>query len=115
MKLLDENRELRKVGFGLVWEDITFPEKNYIQETEANLYEGTRVGEDFHFVQVDTTLALYSNVRHYSLRLALRTAGDLRVYHLPWYFDYDNLPADEKYYLEHADKNSVTSVKNFLA
>ena len=114
MKLLDENREVRKVGLGLVYEDITFPEKDYIQETEANLYDGTRVGDDFHFVQIDTTLALYSNVRHYSLRLSLRTSGDLRVYHLPWYFDYDNLPADEKYYLEHADKNSVTSVKNFL-
>ncbi|MBQ9497952.1 MAG: tetratricopeptide repeat protein, partial [Selenomonadaceae bacterium] len=115
MKLLDENREVRKVGLGLVYEDITFPEKDYIQETEANLYDGTRVGDDFHFVQIDTTLALYSNVRHYSLRLSLRTSGDLRVYHLPWYFDYDNLPADEKYYLEHADKNSVTSVKNFLS
>ena len=115
MKLLDENREVRKVGLGLVYEDITFPEKDYIQRTEANLYDGTRVGEDFHFVQVDTTLALYSNVRHYSLRLSLRTSGDLRVYHLPWYFDYANLPADEKYYLEHADKNSVTSVKSFLA
>ena len=115
MKLLGENREMRKVGLGLVYEDITFPEKDYIQRTEANLYDGTRVGDDFHFAQVDTTLALYSNVRHYSLRLSLRTAGDLRVYHLPWYFDYDNLPADEKYYLEHADKNSVTSVKNFLA
>ena len=115
MKLLDENREVRKVGLGLVYEDITFPEKDYIQRTEANLYDGTRVGDDFHFVQVDTTLALYSNVRHYSLRLSLRTSGDLRVYHLPWYFDYDNLPADEKYYLEHADKNSVTSVKNFLS
>lgn len=114
MKLLDENREVRKVGLGLVYEDIIFPEKDYIQRTEANLYDGTRVGDDFHFAQVDTTLALYSNVRHYSLRLSLRTAGDLRVYHLPWYFDYDNLPADEKYYLEHADKNSVTSVKNFL-
>ena len=114
MKLLDENRELRKVGLGLVYEDITFPEKNFIQQTEANLCDGTRVGDDLHFVQVDTTLALYSNVRHYSLRLSLRTASDLRLRHLPWYFDYDNLPADENYYLEHADKNSVTSVKNFL-
>lgn len=65
-------------------------------------------------MQVDTTFALYSNVRHYNLRFSLRTTGDLQAYHLPWYFDYDNLPDDEKYYLEHADKNSVTTVKNFF-
>ncbi|MBR0060238.1 MAG: hypothetical protein IJP68_02050 [Selenomonadaceae bacterium] len=114
MKLLDANHELRKVGLGLVYDDITFPDKARTQETEKNFYEGSRVGENLYFAQVDTTFALYSNTRHYSLRFSLRTTGDLRAYHLPWYFDYDNLPADEKYYLEHADKNSITSVKNAL-
>lgn len=114
MKLLDANRELRKVGLGLVYDDITFFDKDTVQRVEAEFYEGTRVGDNLYFAQVDTTFALYSNVRHYSLRLSLRTTGDLRACHLPWYFDYDNLPEDERYYLEHADKNSVTSVKNFL-
>ena len=113
MNLLDANHELRKVGLGLVCDDITFFDKDNVQRTEADYYEGTRVGENLHFAQVDTTLALYSNVRHYSLRFSLRTTGDLRAYHLPWYFDYDNLPEDERYYLEHADKNSVTSLQNF--
>ncbi len=114
MKILDENREMRKVGLGLVWEDITFFDKDYYKKIESNFYHGSRVGENLHFIQVDTTFALYSNVRHYNLRFSLCTTGDLRAYHLPWYFDYDNLPEDEKYYLEHADKNSVTSVKNFF-
>ena len=114
MKLLDSNHEVRKVGLGLVYDDITFFDKDSIQRTETAFYNGTQVGENLHFTQVDTTLALYSNVRHYSLRLSLRTTGDLQAYHLPWYFDYDNLPEDERYYLEHADKNSVTSVKNFM-
>ncbi len=113
MNLLDANHELRKVGLGLVCDDITFFDKDNVQRTEADYYEGTRVGENLHFAQVDTTLALYSNVQHYSLRFSLRTTGDLRAYHLPWYFDYDNLPEDERYYLEHADKNSVTSLQNF--
>ena len=114
MKILDENREMRKVGLGLVWEDITFFDKDFYKKIASNLHEGSRVGENLHFIQVDTTFALYSNVRHYSLRFSLRTTGNFRAYHLPWYFDYDNLPEDEKYYLEHADKNSVTSVKNFF-
>lgn len=39
----------------------------------------------------------------------LRTTGNLRAYHLPWYYDYDNLPEDERYYMEQDDKNSVMS------
>lgn len=114
MKILDDNHEIRKVGLGLVWEDITFFDKTNAQEIEAAYYENNLIGENLYHVQVDTTLALYSNVRHYSLRFSLRTTGDLRARHLPWYFDYDNLPADERYYLEHAEKTSVTSLKNFF-
>lgn len=114
MKLLDGNHELRKVGLGLIYDDITFFDRTRIQQFEATLYDGSRVGDEIYFAQVDTTFALYANVRHYDLMRTLRTGGDLRARHLPWYFDYDNLPDDERYYLEHADKNSVTTVKNFL-
>ena len=114
MKILDANREIRKVGLGLVWEDITFFDSDRMKKIEAEFYEGTRVGDCLYHAQVDTTFALYPNVRSYSLRLALRTAGELRAYHLPWYFDYDNLPEDERYYLAHAEKSSVTTVKKFL-
>ncbi|MBR4903286.1 MAG: tetratricopeptide repeat protein [Selenomonadaceae bacterium] len=114
MKILDSNHEIRKVGLGLVWEDITFFDKDRIQNFESNFYNGSRVGENLYSAQVDTTFALYSNVRHYSLRFSLRTTGELRAYHLPWYLDYNNLPDDEKYYTIHADKNSVTTVKKSL-
>lgn len=114
MKLLDGNRELRKVGLGLVYDDITFFDRARIQQFEATLYDGSRVGDEIYFAQVDTTLALYANVRHYDLMRALRTGGNLRARHLPWYFDYDDLPDDERYYLEHADANSVTTVKKIL-
>ena len=106
MKLLDANHELRKVGLGLVYNDITFFDKEFFKNIEAEFYNGTRVGENLYFAQVDTTFALYSNVRHYNLRFSLRTTGDLQAYHLPWYFDYDDLPEDEKYYIEHAENSS---------
>lgn len=112
MKILDANHEIRKVGLGLVYDDINFFDKVRIQKQEAHYYSGSRVGENIYFVQVDTTFALYSNVRHYNLRFSLRTTGNLCARHLPWYFDYDDLPADEKYYMAHAD-NSSTLIENF--
>ena len=113
MKLLDGNHELRKVGLGLVWEDITFFNREYIQRIESNYYDGTCIADGVYYTQLDTTFALYSNARNYSLQLSLRTTGDLRAYHLPWYFDYDNLPDDEKYYMAHADNSPsmITQLK----
>ena len=114
MKVLASNHELRKVGLGLEWKGITFFDRERARQLESNLYSGTKIGENLYYAQVDTTFALYSNVRHYSLRFSVRTTGDLMAYHLPWYFDYGDLPDDEKYYLTHADKNSVTTIKKIL-
>lgn len=113
MEILDSNHEVRKVGLGLVWEDVTFFDKEETQKRESKFYIGRQIGDNLFYAQVDTTFALYANVRHYNLRFSMRTTGNLMAYHLPWYFDYDNLPEDEKYYMAHANKNSITSVKNF--
>ena len=111
MKILESNREVRKVGLGLVFDDITFFDSESARKLEALHYDGKKIGNNLYFSHVDTTFALYSNVRHYSLRFSLRTAGGFMAYHLPWYFDYDNLPEDEKYYLEHADKSASLAEK----
>ena len=108
MEILGDNHEIRKVGLGLVWEDITFFQSDRMKKIESDYYDGSRVGDELYFTQVDTTFALYANVRHYSVRLAMRTAGDLRARHHPWYFDYDNLPDDERYYIAHAENFSST-------
>ena len=109
MKILDANHKLRKVGFGLVYDDITFFGKDNAQSVQRNFYEGTQIDDDVYFAQIDTTFALYSNVRHYNVRFSVRTTGDFMAYHLPWYFDYDNLPEDEKYYMEHAESCAGTA------
>ncbi len=111
MEILDSNHELRKVGFGLVYDDITFFDKERAQRVQKSFYEGTQIGEDAYYAQIDTTFALYSNVRHYNLRFSVRTMGDFMAYHLPWYFDYDNLPEDEKYYMAHADSSAGTATQ----
>ena len=110
-EILNTHREFRKVGTALVWEDITFYDKDFWQRTEKNFEEQARINKTFGYANVDTTFALYSNTRNYSLRFSLRTMGDLRCKHLPWYFDYDNLPDDEKYYVAHADKSSSVATR----
>ncbi len=105
-EILKSHSEFRKVGPALVWEDITFYDKDFWQRTEKNFEQQARINELFGYANIDTTFALYANTRSYSLRFSLRTLENMRVKHLPWYFDYENLPDDEKYYLEHADKSS---------
>ena len=110
-EVLQSHHEIRKVAPALVWEDITFFDKEKWQKYEKDLCERAYIGGNLCFSNVDTTFALYSNIRNYSLRSSIRTLGDMRIRHLPWYFDYDNLPEDEKYYMEHAEKNFITTVK----
>ncbi len=107
LEILRRNTVIKKVGLGLAYDDLTIADGQKYAEIERSYYDGSQVGDNLFYAQVDTTFALYQNVRHYSLRFSLRTTGDLMLRHLPWYFDYDNLPPDEKYYLEHADRSST--------
>ena len=86
-EILDSNHEIRKVGLSLIWEDITISDKKKLQATEEKFFKNCRIGENLSFANVDTTFALYSNLRSYSLRLAVRTYGDFRCRHLPWYYE----------------------------
>lgn len=99
---------LKKIGLGLVTEDITVRFRDRIQQIQAKFCQ-THWEQGFDYAAVDTTFALYANCRHYSLRLSARTNGQMRAWHLPWYYDYDNLPEDEQYYLEHANVHSTMS------
>ena len=111
LKILKKNPLVKKVGLGMVYDDITFYDKEHWQNIEQHYYDFTDVAKDLYYIQVDTTFALYVNCRHYNLRFSMRTLGDLMARHLPWYFDYNNLPEDEQYYLDHADKSSSIGSK----
>ena len=113
-EILNANREFRKIGPSLVWEDITFFDKKFWQRMESDFEKQAPITENLCYANVDTTFALHADTRTYSLRFSMRTLGDMRLRHLPWYFDYDKLSADEKYYIDHADKSSsvASKVKN---
>lgn len=96
---------LKKVGLGLKTDDITYFEadKTRVMEKRFYLHE---MESDVYFGAVDTTMALYRNYRHYNIYVSARTTGALMVRHMPWYYDYNNLPEDERYYMEHANKSA---------
>lgn len=110
-EILIAHKEFRKVGPSLIWEDITFFDKKLWQHIESDFEKQAPVGKNLCYANIDTTFALYSNTRNYNLRFSLRTLNDMRLKHLPWYFDYENLAEDEKYYLERADKSASLAEK----
>ena len=105
--ILVGHKYLKKVGLTLHIDDITYYNSAHIRKSELSL-KHMRVKDGF-FQSTDTTFALYRNVRHYCLREAFRTDEKLMARHLPWYYDYKNLPPDEEYYMKHANNSSTLS------
>ena len=93
---------LKKVGLGLHTEDITYFDAEKTKEMEKRFYLH-KMEEELYFGAVDTTFALYRNYRHYHLYVSARTTGKFMAHHLPWYYDYRNLPDDEIYYVQQAN------------
>lgn len=96
---------LKKVGLGLKTDDITYFEADKTRDMERRFYLH-EMEPEVYFGAVDTTMALYRNYRHYNIYVSARTTGALMVRHMPWYYDYNNLPEDERYYMEHANKSA---------
>jgi len=109
LHLLDILRKysfLKKVGLGLITDDITYFDSDRIREWEKQFYLH-EMEDSVYFGGVDTTFALYRNYRHYNVHISARTTGKYMARHLPWYYDYQNLPEDERYYAEHANNSST--------
>lgn len=105
--LLAHHPYLSKFGLTLHTDDLTFYNRRHIEESEGGLR--LMPVKDGYFMPTDTTFALYRNRRIYTLQESMRTRDDLRARHLPWYYDFDDLPEDERYYMEHADGTSSVS------
>ncbi|MBQ7516458.1 MAG: tetratricopeptide repeat protein [Schwartzia sp.] len=104
---------LKKAGLGLKTDDITYPGAAATRQAEARFYLH-EMEDGVYFGALDTTFALYRNVRHYNLYVAARTTGPFLARHLPWYYDYENLPEDERYYMDRANE-SATLVRKMKA
>lgn len=104
-KLLDDHPERTKAGFGLRIDNlpahyelrdhvISWEKQFWVSEVEPEVYDA----------EIDTTFALYRPGTPYTLGPGLRTGGKYIAEHEPWYVDSKHVPAEIKYYREHADK-----------
>ena len=96
---------LKKAGLGLKTDDITYFDADKTREMERRFYLH-EMEPEVYFGAVDTTMALYRDYRHYNIYVSARTTGNLMARHMPWYYDYDSLPEDERYYMEHANASA---------
>lgn len=99
---------LKKAGPALAIEDITFYDKEWIQIQEAPYWQYP-VDEDVYAAAIDTTFALYRPYHRYVIQEAVRLGGACTFHHLPWYYDYQAMPEDEQYYLDHAGGSSTAA------
>jgi len=96
-----------KIGLSLKIDDLPdhFVLKNKVVLHESSFFEREFIEDDrcrLYKAPVDTTFAVnapglacgYSDY-------AYRAAGTYFAKHMPWYFDSNNLPVDEIYYLDH--------------
>jgi len=95
-----------KVGLGLKIDDIPdhFYRKSDVQAIEGPYWNTPVDGEKMPLYRapIDTTFAVYqpgAAAAWGSKDTCLRTGGAYMARHLPWYYDYNNLPEDEKYYI----------------
>ena len=97
---------LDKVGFGLRLDDFHGSGTEPMKAHERKYYRYP-LEKDVYFSQIDTTFALYRNVRHYVISLTARTTGAYMARHLPWYKSYTVSSEDERYYRARASKSST--------
>lgn len=122
--ILLKNNEVSKVGFAIRIEDLQIdnPINKDIIEWEQRYWKNS-VGENMYLSSIDTTFALYrpilfkarnSIVRFYK---AIRIAGDFTCKHEPWYWDFEKLNEEQKFYFTNANDSSsyINLIKQNIA
>lgn len=107
MIALSKKYDIPKLGLSLKIDDIPdhFSLKGKVVEHESSFFQRQYIDDELcrlFKAPVDTTFAVNSPgmLCGYS-DLAYRAAGTYFARHVPWYYDSNNLPTDETYYLQH--------------
>ncbi len=113
-KLLDETRNIVKVGFALNIEDI--PDHYKLKEKIITLekkYWEDQIAPDIYRADVDTTFALYKPGLNLGNRFmmryfytALRVGGDFTCRHGGWYIDHNRPTPEQSFYMKTANLSS---------
>lgn len=100
-----------KVGMSIKIDDLdlSYPLNAWVHGYESNYWTNGIIDGDVELYPhpIDTTFAVHApNVLPTWSNDTLRVGVPYIVKHAPFYYDPENLPADEKYYLEHMNKQS---------
>lgn len=94
-----------KIGFSLKIDDLPdhYALKQKVIDWERQFYNKTQE-ENIFIAPIDTTFALYRPFSRRGRRdgsdLMFRTGYPYQSRHMPWYVDSDNLPEEERFYVE---------------
>lgn len=112
LEVLQGNSYILKAGFAIKVLDLD--KTVFADVLDREDFYNIPVGEEKYYAPIDTTFALYRNVRYYCVNEAVRIKrSGCELLHLPWYYDKESLPEDEVYYLQHASASST--YKKWLA
>lgn len=100
---------IHKVGLSLRIDDLPDTESGKVfYDMEKGFWENTISHPKYTLYKagVDTTFAVYHPNSPPLLNMnAIRMGGNYIAKHLPWYYDINNLPDDEAYYLKRLQPN----------
>ena len=109
--MIDVCRETgtQKVGMALKIDDLPDTDfSRHIINNESAMWINRIDHDRYELYQagVDTTFAVHApNALPLLNTNCIRIAGNFIAKHLPWYYDIDNMPADERYYLINLQEN----------
>jgi len=97
-----------KIGLGLRVDNL--PETSYtnsVREIESQYWMNKIIHNGFELYQapIDTTFAVYHPNTKPIWGHGFRMGGSYVAKHMPWYYDINNLPEDELYYLKNLKPN----------
>ena len=113
--LLYRNPHVTKAGFALQIDDLP---DHYIQKEKVINWESkfwnNALGKDVHLAYIDTTFALYRPNHNHKRKFfdGIRLSGKYTSKHTSWYWDYNKLTPEQKYYISLPNYSSQWTLKN---
>lgn len=123
VELCGEFPGIHKIGLGIKIDDLPPDNKQTPQSLKYEAgFRDHKVSHpryELYKAPIDTTFAVYTpNTPPVYGENTMRMGGDYMVRHYPFYYDIDNLPTDEFYYLKHLPPNrgpnASWNMKNYL-
>lgn len=113
-KILDNNKQLVKVGFSLKIDDIpdSNKHKSKILNWEKQFWQNEDADGNYRTI-IDTTFALYRPTNQFYINYfydAIRTKVPYIAKHGGWYIDHKNLTEEQEFYMKTASESSSWKV-----